>query len=480
MMRAASILAVAAALAAATLPASAQRVSGTIRIPGGARTAGGNLVVAQDSAGQDIARAVTAEDGRFALPLPRPGAVRVVVQRVGFDDLLILDRALAAGEVVTLDTLAGAAHRLLPPRGAMPPASCVGDPQGKLYVDLLLAEARKALLAMQLGLSRAGVVARWAATDHRIAANGRDTARFTLSRRSGSLLGAFGSPVLAELQRSGFVVSAGQDRIFRGLDVPALLSPWFAENYCFRAVESSHATLALHFEPRTRRRDYVDISGVLSFARSTLEPTAIEYLYLGLPADEDKRNAGGQIVFGRTAGGTWLVTDWSIRFPQIGLVELETFRSQDRARLLQTEVMGHEYIGGMTMAVLEGTRRIYSREWAGPPLAPEIRTVCHEAILAAPMGAARGRLTSDGRPVSGSRIRATWRVGVDVGTEAPLWREEARETMTSNRGEWVLCDLPSNTPVELSWEVLGRRSAAPLSVAAGQVVTVGPDGKIEP
>ena len=269
-----------------------------------------------------------------------------------------------------------------------------------------------------------------------------------------------------------------QDRIFRGLDVPALLSPWFVESYCFSAVEVVGGTLSLRFEPRTRKRDYVDIVGTITFVRAAMAPTAIEYRYVGLPADEDKHGAGGQLNFARTEGGSWLVTEWFIRFPQIGLVELQTFRPTDRGRLLQPEVMGHEIIGGRTLALLEGTRRIYDGAPAGLTLPPTMRSACHEAVLGSATGAAQGRLTSDGRPVSGSRIRATWRVGVDIGGEVPLWRDESRETTTSSRGEWTLCDLPANISVELSWEVMGRKSTAPLRVAGGTVVTVGPDGKV--
>ena len=479
-MRRAAALAGALLLLACAPSASAQRVSGTIRLPGGGRNAGGLLVLARDSAGTDLSRAVTSDDGRFALTLARAGAVRITVQRVGFDDLTILDREVAAGEVVTIDTVAGGLNKLLPARGAAPPNSCVGDPQSKLYVEQLLGEARKAFLAMQLGMSRPGVSARWASTDHRIAANGRDTARYVLVRRAGPLLAAFGSPVLAELQRSGFVVTAGQDRVFRGIDIPSLLSQWFTDSYCFTAVESSHSTLALMFEPKTRRRDFVDIRGALNFSRSTLEPTSIEYLFVGLTADEAQREAGGRINFGRTEGGSWLVTDWMLRFPQMGLVELETFRSQDRARLLQPEVMGHEFLGGRTTAVLEGTRRIFANEIPGAQMSPAVRALCHETVLAGPTGAAQGRLTSGGRPVSGSRVRVTWRVGVDIGGEVPLWRDETRETMTTNRGEWVLCDLPANVAVTLSWEILGRRSEAPLRVTAWQVVVIGPDGAVVP
>jgi hypothetical protein len=460
--------------------AEAQRVSGVVAMPGGATGAGGMVVVAKDSAGTEVVRAATSEEGRFALPLPRAGAYRVELWRVGYAPVLLVEKQFAGGETLAIEPTAGTSITAFPARGAAAPNSCSDSPESKAYVAAIMEEARKALLALQLGAARQGVTARWVATDHRLAANGSDTARFSIARKQGNLLTAFGTPVLGDLQRSGYVVVAGKDRIFRGLDIGALLSPWFQEAYCFTAHEGSPSTLSVSFAPKQRKRDYVDITGQITFARATLELLAIEYAYQGLSQDEENRGGGGKMSFARTTGGSWLVSDWQIRFPQVGYIELETFRTQDRARLLQPEVLGHEIISWHTTALLEGNRRVYVRDALStePPEGP-IRSACTERIVASPTGAARGRLTVDGRPVSGSRVRATWRVALDVGGEVPLWRDEIREAVSTNRGDWVLCDLPPNTTMELSWEVMGKRSSTSLRVERDQIVTVGADGKVE-
>jgi hypothetical protein len=464
----------------APAPAEAQRVSGVVAMPGGAAGAGGFLVVAKDSAGTEVVRAVTSEEGRFALPLPRAGAYRVELWRVGFAPMLLVEKQFAGGETLTLEPTASATITSFPLRGAGTPNSCSESPESRAYVAAVMEEARTALLAIQLGVARQGVSARWAATDHRLAANGSDTARFSIARKQGNLLAAFGTPVLGDLQRSGYVVIAGKDRIFRGLDLGALLSPWFQEAYCFTAHEGSPSTLTVSFSPKERKRDYVDITGVITFSRATLELLGIEYLYQGLSQDEENRLGGGKMSFARSTGGSWLVADWSIRFPQVGYIELETFRSQDRARLLQPEVIGHELIAWHTTALLEGNRRVYVRDALATEL-PDgpIRSACTERVVTTPTGAARGRLTVDGRPVSGSRVRATWRVALDIGGEVPLWRDEIRETVSTNRGDWVLCDLPPNTTVDLSWEVMGKRSSASLRVPRDEIVTVGADGTVQ-
>lgn len=460
--------------------ASAQRVSGVVSMPGGAAGAGGFLVVGKDSAGAEVARAVTSEGGRFALPLPRAGTYRIELLRVGYAPMLLAEKPFAGGETLTLEPTASGSLTAFPLRGTGTPNSCSNSPESQAYVAAVMEEARKALLAIQLGVARPGVTARWVATDHRLAANGSDTARFSIARKQGNLLTAFGTPVLGDLQRSGYVVVAGKDRIFRGLDIGALLSPWFQESYCFTTHEGSPSTLTVSFTPKQRKRDYVDITGTITFARATLELLSIEYLYQGLAQDEENRLGGGKMNFARSTGGSWLVADWFIRFPQVGYIELETFRSQDRARLLQPEVLGHELIAWHTTALLEGNRRVYVRDALSsePPEGP-IRSACTERVVTTPTGAARGRLTVDGRPVSGSRVRATWRVAKDVGGEVPLWRDEIREALSTNRGDWVLCDLPPNTTVELSWEVMGKRSATTLRVERDEMVTVGADGTVE-
>lgn len=474
--------AICAAAGAAAVPAvlGAQRVSGTVSLPGGA-PGGGVLVIAQDSAGAEITRAVTSDEGRFALPLPRPGFARVLLQRVGFMPTVVLERSLAAAEVVQVEPLLSSTYVTLPPRSAVSPSSCGNSVSDRQYVGILMEELRKALTAVQMTSQRAGVTARWAVTDHRLEANGRDTSRFFIQRRSGPPNVALGTPVLSELQRSGFVVVAGKDRIFRGFDVATLLSPWFADSYCFTAREGSPTSFAVDFAPKQRRRDYVDVEGSILIERATMALQEVTYRYVGLSSDEENRDGGGRLRFTRTAGGTWLVADWFIRYPQVGVIELQTFRSLERSRLLQPDVMGHEILSWETTALLEGTRRIYVKE-AGVGEGPQgpIRAACPERVVASRTGAARGRLLWEGRPVSGSRIRATWRAALDIGGEEPLWRDETRETLSSSRGDWTLCDLPAGTTVELSWEVMGRRSATSLRVERDQLVTLDADGKPVP
>ena len=365
-------------------------------------------------------------------------------------------------------------------RGATAPSSCGGSPEAQGYVNALMGEMYKALTAAQLASTRQGVTARWAVTDHRLGPNGRDTSRYSIVRRAGNPMAAFGTPVQAELARSGYVVKAGQDRLFRGLDVAALLSPWFAESYCFTAREGNASAFVIAFAPKNRRRDVIDVSGEILLDRATLELRSISYLYQGLSADEDQRLAGGRMTFARATGGTWLAADWYIRFPSVGYQELETFRSQDRARILTPEVLGHEFLAWRTTAVLEGTRRIYVNDAVETPAEGPIRAACTERVLRTTVGAARGRLTLDGRPVSGARVRATWRTQIDVGGEIPLWRDEIREIATNNRGEWVLCDLPPGQTVELAWEVMGRRSSSMIRVERDQVAMIGDDGKVVP
>jgi len=401
------------------------------------------------------------------------------LQRVGYDPTVALDRVVAASEAVALDAEVGGALLVLPTRGPSPTTCRPGG--DTRYVEAVWNEVRTALLITQVGLARPGVTARWVTADHRLAANQRDTTRFTLARRSGALTGAFGSPVLNDVQRGGYVVSAGSDRLFRGLDIATILSPWFRDNYCLSATEDAPGTFQLAFEPKARRRDFVEVKGQFLLERASMELLLVSYEYVGLPSDEDKRGAGGRIAFARTQGGTWLITDWTIRFPQIGVIELQTFRSADRGRVLQPDVIGVEIMGGYTLALLEGTRRVYVRELERDdlrPYAPAVRAACGERVVGTAVGAAKGRLTIDGRPVSGSRIRAEWREQVDVGGEVPLWRDEVRETLSSNRGDWTLCDLPHETNVKLSWEVQGRRTENELRVRRDQVVTVGLDGKI--
>jgi hypothetical protein len=475
-------VAVLVALTAAAAPEAleAQRVAGTVKLAGDAPGGGGILIVAKDSTGAEVVRAVTSDEGRYALPLPRSATWRIEAQRVGFNPTVVVEQVISGGEALTIDPVASTSVFTLPPRGATAPSSCGGSPEAQRHVAALMGEMYKALNAAQLAAARQGVTARWAVTDHRLGPNGRDTSRYSIVRRAGNPMAAFGTPVQAELARSGYVVKAGQDRLFRGLDVAALLSPWFAESYCFTARDGNASAFVIAFAPKNRRRDVIDVAGEIYLDRATLELRSISYLYQGLSADEDQRLGGGRMTFARATGGTWLAADWYIRFPSVGLLELETFRAQNQARVLTPEVLGHEFLAWRTTALLEGTRRIYVNDAVETPAEGPIRAACTERVLRTTMGAARGRLTLDGRPVSGARVRATWRTQIDVGGEIPLWRDEIREIASNNRGEWVLCDLPPGQNVELTWEVMGRRSSSMIRVERDQVATIGDDGKVVP
>lgn len=468
-----------ALLACVPVAVAAQRVSGQVKLPGGAPGGGGVLIVARDSGGAEVARAVTSDEGRFAVPLPRPGFYRVELERVGFVPSLVVEKNIVAGEAVTVEANAGATVLTLPRRGDTPPTTCGPSAAGREYVDVLLGELRKTVSAAQLFAARQGVSARWASTDHRLAGNGRDTSRFAIVRRAGNPLAAFGTSFLNEIQRSGYVVRAGQDRMFRGIDYTILTSPWFAENYCFTAREGNAQSFIVSFEPKNRRRETVDINGEIHFTRATLEPSKIEFSYVGLTADESNRGGGGRLTFARAAGGSWIAADWYIRFPQVGYIELETFRSQNQARVMQPEVMGIEVLAWRTTALLEGTRRIYVNDaMADATIEGPIRSACAERVFNGRIGAARGRLTYEGRPVNAATVRASWRTQLDVGGEVPLWRDEVRETLTSRNGDWVLCDLPVTGAVELTWEVLGRKTTTSVRVSRDEVITLDETGKV--
>ena len=88
-----------AALTVAAAPDAigAQRVAGTVKLAGDAPGGGGFLIVAKDSTGAEVARAVTSDEGRYALPLPRSATWRIEALRVGFNPTVIAERVISGG-----------------------------------------------------------------------------------------------------------------------------------------------------------------------------------------------------------------------------------------------------------------------------------------------------------------------------------------------------------------------------------------------
>lgn len=121
--------------------------------------------------------------------------------------------------------------------------------------------------------------------------------------------------------RLGFMQVSGDTGEFYGPDADALLDDAFVEGYCFRIADSDRSRpseVGLAFTPAERRRQRIDIDGVLWIDTVRRALRDIDYKYLGLDARATRLvHPGGSVSFAEMPNGDVLIDRWAIRMPQM-------------------------------------------------------------------------------------------------------------------------------------------------------------------
>lgn len=124
---------------------------------------------------------------------------------------------------------------------------------------------------------------------------------------------ARGAPDFAWL---GFATDSDGGRTFFGPDAEVLLDDRFTDAYCFNIAAPKpdrRNQVGLEFVAADRRRDRVDVQGVLWIDTVSRTLVDIDYLYRGLGEKIERRNPGGHIEFHTMPNGVALVQRWSLR-----------------------------------------------------------------------------------------------------------------------------------------------------------------------
>jgi hypothetical protein len=206
-------------------------------------------------------------------------------------------------------------------------------------------EARKAL-------SAAAFTDREAIYRYRTASYTRDLAldAKTIQReeeRTGTKL--FDSKPAEDLIENGFVQKDGDGQVYFAPDADVLLSDPFLDSHCFRFTAGqgeAEGLVGLGFEPANGRNRNVDISGTLWLDGQTFELRWLQYNYENLDPDINSSEVGGHVKFQRLPNGTWIVPEWWIQMPRIGVFYDTSGRSRMR-------ITAYRRTGGRVMQVRE-------------------------------------------------------------------------------------------------------------------------------
>ncbi len=346
-MRRILVLALACTMIAA--PAAAQSVSGTLVDPGGAPL-GGALVTLLSSAGRVVATASTRPDGRFALTAPAAGEYRVRAERIGHATTLSPPVALRAGETSSLRLAAAAGGvQLEGIQVAAGERGCVVNPRSGARTAALWEEARKALSATRFSEESGGnrfTVRRFNRQMDAVTAMTVELKEDTTTARR---VTPFRSVPPEDLARNGYVRRDGRENVYLAPDAQVLLSDEFLDGHCFRVVPGSGETagmVGLAFEP-VRGRRLPDVQGTMWLDPASAELRSMDFRYTELRGFAVGDEWGGNLEFGRTDAGAWIVRRWALRLPMMGRASNPLGSSVANARV---GVVGISEVGGEVLA----------------------------------------------------------------------------------------------------------------------------------
>jgi hypothetical protein len=298
---------------------SAQAPTGRLRVAietVDGSSAAGAIVALIDSRDSVVAEGIARADGSRVLEAPF-GSYRLRVLRIGFRPFV--------SQPVTIPNDNGLTVRLDAPRiiladmlvKATTPCSRIEqDPE---TAGLVWTEVSKALKTSQLTAADVSIISTARLYRRELDGNGAlrsaDTSTVPIGRSR-----PFSAPDPAFLAQHGYV--RGDEETgwqFFGPDESILLSREFAATHCFRLIRNRArpGDIGIAFEP-VPGRTIADISGTAWVNQSTSELQEIVFRYVNAgPPSEFK--AAGFTHFRRMPSGSWIVDDWQLRMPHIGM-----------------------------------------------------------------------------------------------------------------------------------------------------------------
>ena len=294
---------------------TAQTISGQVTDSvTGTGVARGFVVLVNDR-GQDVARTLAGEQGRFVISARAAGKYRVRSERIGYrvwESELIELRANQTVRLTLRVTAIPSRLAEIEVRGEETECRAAWD---DVDTGTLWDEARKALAA-----------ASWAENEelyeyrlHSFAITqlrGRRP-QVDVSASEATIMLPFRAETLDRLSEEGYVIDEGGTWRFYGPDANILLDTRFHETHCFgtrRGKGEFDGMLGLTFRPISSQR-LPEIEGVLWIDAESSRLRQIEYRYQHLPFSVSRRGAGGSILFEPMDSGAWIINEWIIRMP---------------------------------------------------------------------------------------------------------------------------------------------------------------------
>lgn len=327
--------------------AAAQAVIGEVVEEGTGRPIALALVRLVDAKGDERARALTDTAGLFVFRSVAPGTFTLAAEQIGYADVAGEPVTVVRGESVRVTLVLRVRALALAEVRAEARSQCRVRPDASADTQRLWEEAKKALGGTASALKPGNL--RFEMTTYRQALDvyGRPQRQAQRDTSWGVWARPFETLPPAELAQKGFIHERDANTfIYYAPGADALLSDEFLSAHCFwvqRPSASHHqGMIGLAFEPLRGHR-VSDISGVLWLDTASAELRRLEFAYTRLPWGLADGQASGHASYRRTAAGTWVIEDWSIRVPRV--------RAGSSVRRGQYEVTGFDEGGGQVRSV---------------------------------------------------------------------------------------------------------------------------------
>lgn len=307
-------------LAFGAVPGRAQDVSVRVVHAGSGTPLVGALVSLRNPDGVVVVRGLTGPSGSVALRVPTPGRYLPRADGIGFRGVDGVPVDLGGGALRTVEFALEPAPFPLEELVVGANRSVVCDMRAETahLTARVWDEARKALFGtvitraqdpprMQVELYRRQLTpGGWIAHER------RETLEVISDR-------PFVAADPVELHEQGWARKDAAGTEYFGPDAELLLSDFFLEDHCFRAVATEDRRLGLEFSPH-RRRKVPEVAGTLWLDPATMELRSLDFRFVNLELpDRVLRSArfGGRVTFDRLPTGGWYIPDWSILTPYL-------------------------------------------------------------------------------------------------------------------------------------------------------------------
>jgi hypothetical protein len=331
----------------------AQTVTGRVLDSGSATPVGRGFVIALDTNGMEVARTLTGTDGTFEIRLPGPATYRLRSERIAYRPIETEPFEMHAGGTVVVDLEIQSIPVTLDAIEVEGESQCSTNPDEGARTAVLWEEIRKALDGASWTGAQGGYRYRFLQYQRELDMR----ARRVLNERTADRVGSYRTPFRTReaewLSENGFVVEDQESLWFYAPDTDVLQHDAFLSTHCFRVVrdDDRENLVGLEFRPADGR-DGADITGVLWLDQSTAELTTLEFGYTALPGGIDDERIGGTIDFLLLPNGAWIVRQWVIRLPVLGV----DANLADQMRRSRAAVRGYQDTGGEIVTVAT-TRR---------------------------------------------------------------------------------------------------------------------------